>query len=302
MSLVTLDNGEQLAPAVYRAYMALRALAISVGLTLWVNSGYRTHAAQRAIFFARYVTAGNVNGRKVYDTRWYEGKLWYRVSNQGTVAVPGTSLHEKASAVDFGGSAVGTWLRAKAPAYGLSPTGYGFGESWHYDFTGDPWGGSPAGGGGEDMGAAEMAKLENIEALLAGTGPSLKDPNWRAGQGSVLQHLQNLTGFVWSGGTSVADPKFFGAPGTLYALAKTPVSRSVGGVTQAIPQIQDNADTNSMVRQLLARPAGSFTDAQVQVIADTTAKAVVAALPKGEVTEAGIAKAVRELFKTDPLK
>ncbi len=117
------------------------------GVHVIVTSAIRTYAEQERIFRERYVTAGNVNGRRVYDTRWWNGVLWYRISSAGTVAVPGTSNHEiqgNTAAVDLrdtgsdGGIATmgsyrSNWLRANAGAYGLIPSGFGFGEAWHYD-------------------------------------------------------------------------------------------------------------------------------------------------------------------------
>jgi hypothetical protein len=117
------------------------------GVHVLVTSAIRTYAEQEAIFRARYVTAGNVNGRRVYDTRIWNGVRWYRISSAGTVAVPGTSNHEiqgTRAAVDLrdtgrdagiatAGSARSNWLRANAAAYGLVPSGFGFGEAWHYD-------------------------------------------------------------------------------------------------------------------------------------------------------------------------
>lgn len=130
--------------------------------------------------------------------------------------------------------------------------------------------------GDDDMNADQDARLRNIEALIAGTGPSLQDPNWGAGQGSVLAHLQNLTGFIWAGGTSAGDPKFMGAPGTLYNMAKANVHRTdEKGQPYEVSQIQDNADTNTMVRailplvqQLASRPVVEFTDEQIAALAD----------------------------------
>lgn len=112
-----------------------------------VSSAIRTYAEQEAIFRSRYVTAGYVNGRYVYDTRWWNGYLWYRVSSAGTVAAPGSSNHEiqgTTAAVDLRdtgsdgglatwGSARSNWLRANAGAYGMVASGFGFGEAWHYD-------------------------------------------------------------------------------------------------------------------------------------------------------------------------
>lgn len=148
--LVVLSNGEKLAPNVYRAFLELQAaVRAALNVTLWVSSGFRTAEEQERIFRARYRQQSSGNG-PYGDVRWWNGVRWVRHSPDGTVAVPGTSLHEKASAVDFGGIPAGggttlaNWLRANAHRYGFSPTGYGFGEAWHYDFTGDPWA-APAG-------------------------------------------------------------------------------------------------------------------------------------------------------------
>ena len=116
---------------------------------LLVSSGIRTNAEQRAIFFDRYVTAGNVRGRRVYDTRWWNGTRWYRISSAGTVAVPGTSNHEiqgNRAAVDIRdtgsdagvtsrNSTRGRWIRQNAARFGLIASGDGFGEGWHFDIV-----------------------------------------------------------------------------------------------------------------------------------------------------------------------
>lgn len=117
------------------------------GVHVLVTSGIRTYAEQEKIFRARYVTAANINGRRVYDTRVWKGVRWYRISAAGTVAVPGTSNHEiqgTKAAVDLrdtgrdagistAGSARSNWLRANASKYGLIASGFSFGEAWHYD-------------------------------------------------------------------------------------------------------------------------------------------------------------------------
>ena len=117
------------------------------GVGLVANSGIRLPQEQIDIFLARYVTAANVRGRKVYDTRWWNGQLWYRISPAGTVAVPSTSNHEiqgSKAAVDIADTGVdagvssktsarGRWIRANAPNYDLVASGDGFGEGWHFD-------------------------------------------------------------------------------------------------------------------------------------------------------------------------
>ncbi|QGJ89455.1 lysin A [Microbacterium phage Smarties] len=174
---------------------------------------------------------------------------------------------------------------------------------------------SGGGGGGDDMGAAEMAKLTNIEAILVGTGPSLTDPNFIGGAGSIYNRLLNLSAHVYAGGPSAADPNYLGAPGTLYALAKAPVNRTVieGGkpVTKQIMQIQDNADTNTfarqilaLVQQLVARPVVEFTDEQTDVLADGLAAALVergvGGASKDDVREALVSVLGNLVLRPDP--
>lgn len=119
-------------------------------MNLVLRDAVRTEAEQEAIFRERYVTAGNVNGRKVYDTRWWNGQLWYRISSAGTVAVPGTSNHQiqdgngavdiADSGADAGitvaGSARGRAFRqaissGELSGLGIEAEGDSFGEGWH---------------------------------------------------------------------------------------------------------------------------------------------------------------------------
>ena len=133
------------------------------GVRVLVSDGVRTYEYQKAIFLARYVRAAQVNGRRVYDTRWWNGVLWYRISSAGTVAQPGTSNHEiqgSRGAVDIRDSGNdagvtvrtstrGKWLRQNAARFGMVASGDGFGEGWHFDmlniFKTPP---APSGGGG----------------------------------------------------------------------------------------------------------------------------------------------------------
>lgn len=140
-------DGSRLTP--YMLYQINRLSAdlnAAFGCRVVVTSGIRTEAEQTSIFLSRYVTAGNVRGRKVYDTRWWKGQLWYRVSSAGTVAQPKTSNHEiqgDSAAVDIRdtgsdagitskNSKRGRWIRANAWKYGLVAEGDGFGEGWHF--------------------------------------------------------------------------------------------------------------------------------------------------------------------------
>lgn len=118
------------------------------GYRILVSSGVRLEIEQEAIFRARYVTAGNVRGRKVYDTRWWNGQLWYRISNLGTVAAPNSpqanhQIRGTDGAVDLRDtgpdagimtktSPRGRWIREQAAKYDLEPEGDLFGEGWHF--------------------------------------------------------------------------------------------------------------------------------------------------------------------------
>lgn len=166
-------------------------------------------------------------------------------------------------------------------------------------------GGSPAGGGGDDMGAAEMAVLKNIEAILVGTGPSLVDPNFYGGAGSIYNRLLNLSAHVYAGGPDAARPDYLGAPGTLYYLAKAPVLRTVEGpdgkpTTAKISQIQDNADTNTMVRQLLTRPAVSLTPEDIHALAAELVEEGVGGASEAQVAAIVAAALSRLVLVSDP--
>ncbi len=123
------------------------ALFAAFGVHVVVSSGIRLDYEQVAIFLERYVTAANINGRYVYDTRVWNGVRYYRISSAGTVAVPTTSNHEiqgTTAAVDLSdtgsdagiarsGSARSNWLRQNCGTYGLVASGFSFSEAWHYD-------------------------------------------------------------------------------------------------------------------------------------------------------------------------
>lgn len=141
-------NGQRMTP--WMAYQIGRLdhdIYNAFGVRIVVNSAIRLPQEQLNIWYDRYVTSGNVRGRKVYDTRWWRGQLWYRISPAGTVAQPGTSNHEvqgSKAAVDIAdtgsdsgimnkNSKRGKWLRANLWRYGMVASGDGFGEGWHMD-------------------------------------------------------------------------------------------------------------------------------------------------------------------------
>jgi len=144
-------NGQRLTPWMLYILGLIDAEMFRLfGVHVLVSSGIRTYEEQRAIFLARYVTAGNINGNRVYDTRWWEGRIWYRISSAGTVAQPGTSNHEvqgergawdlrdtgNDAGVTVASSARGRWIRQNAGRFGIVASGDGFGEGWHFDVLG----------------------------------------------------------------------------------------------------------------------------------------------------------------------
>lgn len=155
-------DGKRVAPGVLRDYDAMRAAFEKAfpGLTLYISDGRRTAAEQEAIFRARYVPSDQVGSRKVYDYRWWNGVLWARISSAGTVAVPGTSLHESDRALDIRdsgndpgvtryGNVRSLWIRNNAARFGFNPKGYtDFNEPWHIEYTRDPWFVPEVSGGG----------------------------------------------------------------------------------------------------------------------------------------------------------
>lgn len=145
----TTRDGQRLEVHVAAAFDRMNAdFKRAMGAALHVRSGTRTTAEQEKIFRSRYVTAGNVKGRRVYDTRWWKGVKWYRVSPAGTVAVPRTSNHEEGGPVgpraldiygggtDRFGSAGTKWMERNAGKYGFDNDGFRFGEAWHKTFRG----------------------------------------------------------------------------------------------------------------------------------------------------------------------
>jgi hypothetical protein len=160
-------NGSRLTPLMAYWFDRLDAAFFERwGLHLIVSSGIRLRSEQEAIFRSRYVTAGNVNGRRVYDTRWWKGVLWYRISSAGTVAQPDSvyanhviensgygAIDIRDTGTDAGvltaGSARDRWLhqivdgKPRIEHYKYSNEGDGFGERWHKKFLLNPWGPAP---------------------------------------------------------------------------------------------------------------------------------------------------------------
>lgn len=126
-----------------RAWRAMTAAAQGAGITLKTTSSadsYRTYDQQVTLFTSRYQTDPTLNGWRLWDSDGNGvAERWYKKDNVASAAVPGTSNHGWALAVDVA-NASGTrlgWLENHALAYGWSwelvPE-----EPWHlHYYTGD---------------------------------------------------------------------------------------------------------------------------------------------------------------------
>ncbi|QGH73985.1 lysin A [Microbacterium phage Hiddenleaf] len=175
-------DGQRLTPAMAQDFDALNAeFHQRTGHWLRVRSGVRTDAEHLAIWYDRYTRTPN--GRRVYDTRWWNGVPWYRVSPAGTVAVPGTSNHQinlargQRGALDIydTGSDAGVLTRGSfrarvfdeiAGKYGYDSEGYNFAEPWHKRYNRDPW--RAVSGGGNNTPAKSKEDDMTVAILLAG--------------------------------------------------------------------------------------------------------------------------------------
>lgn len=136
-SLTKVDNGwlRPDAATKYKAFSA--AFKAKFKKPLGITEAYRTYATQKAIFIARNNPHTKPQNN---DTEW-AGKYWTRKPNTSLAAIPGTSVHGWALAIDFGsnvnkaGSAEKKWADANGPKYGWYPVGNAFGEPWHFEFT-----------------------------------------------------------------------------------------------------------------------------------------------------------------------
>jgi hypothetical protein len=103
-------QGEGMRPDVGAAFDRMSAAAASAGLSLIVNSAFRSDAEQAALFAAHP------------DPKW--------------VAPPGHSLHRCATELDLGPETAYGWLAANASRFGFVQR-YSW-ESWHFGYDAGP--------------------------------------------------------------------------------------------------------------------------------------------------------------------
>jgi hypothetical protein len=115
-------QGEGMRPDVAAAFDRMAAAASGAGLSLVVNSGFRSDAEQAALFAAHP------------DPRW--------------VAPPGHSLHRCATELDLGPESAYGWLAAHASVFGFVQR-YSW-EPWHFGYSAGP---PPCSAAGNAVGA-----------------------------------------------------------------------------------------------------------------------------------------------------
>lgn len=120
-----------------RAWRAMAAHARRDGIVLSATSlmdSYRPYSVQERIFLERYTTTYRANT----EIRRWNGKNWYKKPNVASAAVPGTSNHGKAIAIDNKNRSEEAidWLLEHADEYGWSWEIQS--ENWHMRyFAGD---------------------------------------------------------------------------------------------------------------------------------------------------------------------
>ncbi len=131
-------QGHGMRPDVAVAFDRMAAAAAGGGVSLIVNSAFRSDAEQAALFAAHP------------DPRW--------------VAPPGHSLHRCATELDLGPESAYGWLAANASRFGFVQR-YSW-EAWHYGYTAGPppcsQAGNAIGAGGGDGAVAGSAGLPSF--------------------------------------------------------------------------------------------------------------------------------------------
>lgn len=103
----------KLDPALLGALRSAASEAAHDGVTINVNSGWRSKSYQTRLFEQAVANYGSES----IAARW--------------VARPGTSIHEVGGAVDVGPQAAEAWLSLHGPGYGLCQIYRN--EPWHYE-------------------------------------------------------------------------------------------------------------------------------------------------------------------------
>lgn len=146
-------QGKPMRPDVAVAFDRMSAAAAGAGVSLAINSGYRSDAEQQV--------------------------LWEQNPDPRMVAPPGTSLHRCGTELDIGPPEAYGWLAAHAGRFGFLQR-YGW-EPWHYGYTAGP---EPCSAEGESGGVEPSrngARARSDGELAGGGGlPAFVPAQYRA--------------------------------------------------------------------------------------------------------------------------
>lgn len=257
-----------------------------------LEAAFTAHFGYPAVIVQGYRARGKPSDKPGVPTQWglYNE---YKTTDPLRAAYPGTSPHGYARSADFAsgvdqyGSQQKEWMDANAPAFGWHPTGNTFPrkEAWHYDYIpGTATASLTATTLEDDMPTTEEVVNGLLNHAAYDGGPTV----------SVV--LKGVFEAIFTGGTSMpggksiatllgeaasngganvgADVKqILAAVAAINAVVQRPVKRD----GKDIEQIQDNADTNTMVRELLAR-TGAVVPSGVSLTQEQVTQAVTAAL------------------------
>ena len=200
-----------LASAAARSMRAMVLAAARDGVRLSATGTYRSYDRQRSLFFERYTTMP-LPGRR---TEVFEGKRYWLKLGKAGAAVPGTSNHGWALAVDLAeldakGNVVSLrtptlkWLAANGPRFGWWNTVRS--ENWHWCYC---LGDSPA--------PQAVLDMEGSQIAPPAPQPAPSTPTLRRGSsGDAVKLAQSLLNA--KGAKLTVDGKF--GPATEKAVRK----------------------------------------------------------------------------------
>ncbi|QIK82979.1 M15 family metallopeptidase [Sanguibacter sp. HDW7] len=134
-ALVEVASDRRLAPAPASDYLR----ALELGAPPGITSATRDPAEQITTFLDRYRPATSKDDVGPYgDVGVWRGVRYVRISAKGTVAVPGTSLHERGNALDIPEPAR-AWFHQYGARFGWHNPAWakhaGTYEPWHFEHT-----------------------------------------------------------------------------------------------------------------------------------------------------------------------
>lgn len=192
--------GQRLEATAARQWDALaRSVQNAYGWLPVLTDSYRPYSVQERIFRDRY-RAGAFS--PYGDYRTWLGQRWGRRAGTAAAAVPGTSNHGWAKAVDvsglggFGGAKY-RQLASLAPQFGFTNTeGRSVNEAWHWVFTGAYQVSNPIGGNGSAVSPdfpdapAPIDPIEEDDMLVIAR--TANDPTVWIGDGVTRRRIATL--------------------------------------------------------------------------------------------------------------